>query len=125
MGAGSGPPPEPSLEEHLLQAQEQIVRMCAQEEQLREELQKMKGKEPNWGRPSCPPYQPDQDRFSVPRPPGYDPPDQGPVGAWDTDAMHSFLSIKPILVKTPTLFKGEHDDIDQFIGDCLTYFKAF
>ncbi|PBK66593.1 hypothetical protein ARMSODRAFT_1021397 [Armillaria solidipes] len=22
-------------------------------------------------------------------------------------------------------FKGEHDDIERFLGDCITYFKAF
>lgn len=33
--------------------------------------------------------------------------------------------IKPILMKMPTLFRGEHDNINRFLGDCQTYFKAF
>ncbi len=28
-------------------------------------------------------------------------------------------------MKTPKPFKGEHDDIDRFIGDCNTYFEVF
>ncbi len=35
------------------------------------------------------------------------------------------MGIKPILMKTPTPFKGEHDDIERFLGDCLTYFEVF
>ncbi len=33
--------------------------------------------------------------------------------------------VKPILVKAPCPFKGNHDDIEQFLGDCTTYFKIF
>ncbi len=28
-------------------------------------------------------------------------------------------------MKLPELFKGEHDDMDRFIGDCNTYFETF
>lgn len=27
-------------------------------------------------------------------------------------------------MKTPNPFKGEHDDMDHFIGDCNTYFEV-
>ncbi len=53
------------------------------------------------------------------------PPGQGPVGSWDTDNQPAFLGVRPILMKTPKLFKGDHDDMDRFIGDCNTYFKVF
>lgn len=33
--------------------------------------------------------------------------------------------VKPILMKGPAMFKGDHDDIDRFLGDCQTYFKTF
>lgn len=33
--------------------------------------------------------------------------------------------VKPLLMRTPLLFKGEHDDIDQFLGDCQVYFEVF
>lgn len=64
--------------------------------------------------------------FSVPRLPSWDgPPDHGPVGSWNADHPPAMAGIKPILMKTPTLFKGDHDDIDRFLGDCQTYFEAF
>ncbi len=33
--------------------------------------------------------------------------------------------VKPIFMKKPEHFKGAHDDIEHFIGDCKTYFEVF
>ncbi|SJL12773.1 uncharacterized protein ARMOST_16204 [Armillaria ostoyae] len=32
---------------------------------------------------------------------------------------------KPVLLQTPKPFKGDHDDIEHFLGNCITYFEAF
>lgn len=29
------------------------------------------------------------------------------------------------MFKRPAKFKGDHDDIDQFLGDCNAYFEVF
>ncbi|PBK63333.1 hypothetical protein ARMSODRAFT_1024076 [Armillaria solidipes] len=36
-----------------------------------------------------------------------------------------FLGIKPIMLRPPFSFKGEHNDLKRFEEDCLTYFEAF
>lgn len=33
--------------------------------------------------------------------------------------------VKPILMKMPMPFKGDHNDIERFLRDCQTYFEAF
>ncbi len=33
--------------------------------------------------------------------------------------------VKPILMDKPEHFKGAHDDIKRFLGDCVTYFEVF
>lgn len=48
-----------------------------------------------------------------------------PMGAWPIDWVPPMAGIKPILMRTPALFKGDDDDIEQFLGDCLMYFEAF
>ncbi len=77
------------------------------------------------GRPGAPPYQPDPDRYSIPRPPGWAPPGGRPVGDWDADEPLAFLQARPIIMKIPEPFEGEHDDMDRFIGDCNAYFEMF
>ncbi len=42
------------------------------------------------GRPRAPAYRPDPDRYSIPRPPGWMPPSQGPVRDWDADKPPPF-----------------------------------
>ncbi len=64
--------------------------------------------------------------FSVPCLLNYDgPPEHGPIGPWNIDHPLPMAGIKPILMRAPTPFKGEHDDIDRFLGDCQMYFEAF
>ncbi len=97
--------------------------------QLHEELVQAragdKGKGPDRGRPSGPPLRkPRTDHFSIPRPPHYDPPEHGPLGEWSIDPPAPFLGVKPTFER-PAKFKGEHDDIDRFLGDCATYFEIF
>ncbi len=33
--------------------------------------------------------------------------------------------VKPLLMDKPKYFEGAHDDIERFLGDCVTYFKVF
>ncbi len=54
-------------------------------------------------------------------PPKWEP--LNPVGAANDDAP--YLGIKPILLQPLKAFKGEHDDIMHFFGDCLAYFEVF
>ncbi len=37
----------------------------------------------------------------------------------------AFLSTRPIIMKLPKPFKGEHNNMDRFIGDCNAYFETF
>ncbi len=77
------------------------------------------------GRPGAPAYHPDPDHYSIPCPPGWAPPGNGPIGDWDADKPPAFLSSRPIIMKLPKPFEGEHDDMDHFIGDCNAYFEMF
>ncbi|SJL16834.1 uncharacterized protein ARMOST_20363 [Armillaria ostoyae] len=36
-----------------------------------------------------------------------------------------YLGIKPILFQPPKLFKGDHNNIEWFLGDCIAYFEVF
>ncbi len=33
--------------------------------------------------------------------------------------------VKPALMEKPEHFEGAHDNIERFLGDCLTYFEVF
>ncbi|SJL10249.1 uncharacterized protein ARMOST_13633 [Armillaria ostoyae] len=46
-----------------------------------------------------------------------------PIGQAPPDA--AYLGIKPVLMQPSKPFKGAHDDIERFVGDCITYFEAF
>ncbi|PBK71780.1 hypothetical protein ARMSODRAFT_973358 [Armillaria solidipes] len=46
-----------------------------------------------------------------------------PIGYAPEDA--AFLGVKPVMIRPPHLFKGDHNDIEQFVGDCLSYFEVF
>ncbi len=94
-GEGSSDPPR-TTEERIEQMEAQMVAMRDENVQLLEELGRAragdKGKDPNRGRPSGPPLRkPRPDHFSIPRPPGYNPPDHGPLGQWSTDPPAPFL----------------------------------
>ncbi len=137
---GSGGIPQPTDTERLDQAIKEIGRMRRRQEELEKELEDTwagKGKEP-----LCPgeaprgqplPLNPMQllyqrmDRYSVPWPPDDPPPDPflASIGRWNEDMLPLFLGIKPILLQPPCAFKGDHDVIKWFLGDCLTYFDMF
>ncbi len=110
-GEGSGPPLVPTAEERVVQMEAQMIAMREENVQLLEELAQAragdKGKGPERGRP-----------------PHYNPPERGPLGEWSTDPPAPFLGVKPTFER-PAKFKGEHDDIDRFLGDCATYFEVF
>ncbi len=128
-GEGSGSAPSLTAEERIAQMKAQMIAMRDENVQLHEELIQAragdKGKDPNQGRPSGPPLRkPRTDHFSIPRPPNYNPPEHGPLGDWPTEPPAPFLGMKPTFER-PAKFKGEHDDIDRFLGDCNTYFELF
>ncbi len=33
--------------------------------------------------------------------------------------------VKPLLMEKPQYFEGAHDNIERFLGDCMTYFEVF
>ncbi len=39
--------------------------------------------------------------------------------------LPAFLSARPIIMKLPEPFEGEHDNMDCFISDCNVYFETF
>ncbi|SJL02916.1 uncharacterized protein ARMOST_06257 [Armillaria ostoyae] len=66
------------------------------------------------------------DWYSVPRPPiKWRRPDLplNPISWYAEDAPH--LEIKLMLLVPLKPFKGEHDDIEWFTGNCITYFEVF
>ncbi len=123
-GTCGGAPPGLTTEERLVQAHDQIAQMCTEYNQLQAELDQARQPAPDRGRPGRPPYRPDPDNFSIPRPPGYAPPEQGSIGSWNKDSSPPFLGVKPIIVKVPSPFVGAHNDIQRFLGDCTTYFEV-
>lgn len=66
------------------------------------------------------------DQYSIPRYHRFNPnePGEGPLGTLSRTNNAPYLDIKPILVKVPEYFKGEHDDMERFFGDCITYFEG-
>ncbi|SJL07262.1 uncharacterized protein ARMOST_10605 [Armillaria ostoyae] len=89
-----------------------------------------KGKEPDRGRPPVPNYRRPlydrTDRWSVPRPPPkWQAPNPYPAPVGVAPDEVPWLGVKPIMVKPPLPFFGKYDDIERFIGDCLTYFEVF
>ncbi|SJL04215.1 uncharacterized protein ARMOST_07576 [Armillaria ostoyae] len=126
------PEPIPTSAECLQEAWDIAERKAKRIEELKEEVAEAerahdshvqywnlpiqdKGKGPDRGRPPAPgPTQPHerQDRYSP-----------NPISFYADDAPH--LHIKPMMLAPPKDFKGDHDDIDRYIGDCLTYFEVF
>lgn len=53
------------------------------------------------------------------------PPDHDPTGTWNIDRPPPLVGIKPVLLPVPSKFKGDHDNIDRFLGNCQTYFETF
>ncbi|PBK92581.1 hypothetical protein ARMGADRAFT_1080636 [Armillaria gallica] len=128
MGGGGGQPAQPrpqnlqELAEHYAAALQQITQMRDTENELRDQLTVAQ----NVDRGRQPGRQPDLDRYSVARPPAWTgPPGVRPTGSWDTDNPPAAAEIKPILMEKPWKFVGKHDDIERFIGDCITYFEVF
>ncbi|SJK99609.1 uncharacterized protein ARMOST_02917 [Armillaria ostoyae] len=89
-----------------------------------------KGKEPDRGRPPVPnprrPLHERTDRWSVPRPPSrWEAPNPYPAPVGRAPDEAPWLGVKPIMVKPSLPFFGKYDDIERFVGDCLTYFEVF
>ncbi|PBK64769.1 hypothetical protein ARMSODRAFT_1022758 [Armillaria solidipes] len=147
---GSDQPPGPTKEERLASTKERLIEKQRRVEDLRRQYEAAleeskghdmiwnfnqtndsgKGKAPDRGHQPIPewakPLYTRHDRYSVPRPPekwtAPSPPPH-PMGSFANDNPH--LGIKPALLAPPKVFKGEHDDILRFLGDCQTYFEVF
>ncbi|SJL13527.1 uncharacterized protein ARMOST_16971 [Armillaria ostoyae] len=145
--------PQPTPSERLQQVQEAANWQAQHIEEMRQEIEEAKrahdehvrywnlpnpnqskGKAPERGRAGAPEPPPEpnwhcplhecDDRWSVPQPPPkwrYDSPQ--PTSKGDDDAPWN--GIKPMVIRPPLPFQGQHDDIERFIGDCFTYFETF
>ncbi len=47
------------------------------------------------------------------------------MGMYPINWLPPMGEVKPMLMEKPKHFEGAHDDIECFIGDCLTYFEVF
>ncbi len=128
--AGGGPvpppgPPNPTNEERLEQAHVLYDHERQRADCLEQEIEALRlGQQPG-----CDPLQrrgPPTHRFSIPQPDNYEgPPPTGPSGIYDHEHPPPVNGIKPILMEKPQYFKGAHNDIKRFLGDCKTYFEVF
>ncbi len=111
--------------ERIQQARDLYHQECLRADRLEQEIERLKKK----GGPGHDPLRrvgPRTDRFSLPRPNNYrGPPEKGPSGTYPHDQLPPANEVKPILIKKPERFEGTHDDIERFLGDCLTYFEVF
>ncbi|PBL04535.1 hypothetical protein ARMGADRAFT_1070980 [Armillaria gallica] len=128
MGEGSGQPAQPGpqnpeeLAQHYAAALLQIAQLRNSENNLRDQL--TTAQDANRGRP--PGRQLDPDWYSVARPPSWEgPPATRPTGTWNAAEPPAAAGVKPILMEKPRKFAGKHDDIERFVGDCITYFEVF
>ncbi len=115
------PPPPPDRTDQLIQ---QVALLRDENLRLQNDVADLRQRANQRGRPGAPPYRPDPDHYSIPRPPGWMPPGQGPIGEWDDNDPPAFLTSRPIIMKLPEPFAGEHDDMDRFLGDCNAYFET-
>ncbi len=49
----------------------------------------------------------------------------GPSRMYSHDQPPPMGDVKPLLMEKPLYFKGAHDNIERFLGDCKTYFEVF
>ncbi|SJL01314.1 uncharacterized protein ARMOST_04634 [Armillaria ostoyae] len=147
---GSTQPPQPSNAERLEAARQQSLANRREYDILKAQMEaaqaKMmthdvtwdfaqppstdKGKEPDRGRLPAPNYRRPlydrTDRWSVPRPPPkWEAPNPYPTPVGKAPDEAPWLGVKPLMVKPPLPFEGKYDDVERFIGDCLTYFEVF
>ncbi len=123
--AGGVPRQPPLPADRTDQLIQQMALLRDENLRLQNDVADLRQQATQWGRPGAPAYRPDLDRYSIPRPPGWAPPGDGPVGDWDANEPPAFLQSRPVIMKLPEPFEGEHDDMDRFIGDCNTYFETF
>ncbi len=118
------PPPVPPPD-RLAQLVQQMALLWDENLWLHNNVADLQQRANQRGRPRASAYAPDPDRYSIPRPPGWVPPGNGPVGDWDANEPPAFLQSRPIIMKLPEPFEGEHNDMDRFIGNCNAYFETF
>ncbi len=123
-----GPPPVPPADppqDRTDQLIQQVALLRDENLRLHNDVADLRQRANQRGRPGAPAYIPDPDRYSIPRPPGWTPPGNRPVGDWEANEPLAFLQSRPIIMKLPEPFEGEHDDMDRFLGDCNAYFETF
>ncbi len=124
-GGRSGPLAELTDAERLTQARVLYDHERRRADHLEQVIKEMKkGKKPGHDPLRC--TGPQTDRFSLPQPTNYEgPPTSGPSGTYTIDRLLPMSEVKPFLMEKPEHFKGAHDDIERFLGDCQTYFEVF
>ncbi len=126
-GGGPAPPegPGPTNEERIEQARALYKQEQRRADRLEQEIEALRlGQRP--GRDPLRRRGPPTNRFSIPRPDNYEGPlTMGPSGTYNHEHSLSMSSIKPLLMEKPQYFKGAHDNIERFLGDCKTYFETF
>ncbi len=106
-------------------ADQQMALLRDENRHLQEDVNDLRQCATQWGRPGAPAYHPDPDCYSIPQPPGWQPLGQGPVRDWDADEPPAFLSARPVLMKLPEPFEGEHDDMDRSSATATRTSKCF
>ncbi len=118
-------PPAPPPDNRMDQLIWQVALLRDENLRLHNDVADLRQHANQRGRPGAPPYRPDPDHYSIPQLPGWTPPGDRPVGDWDVNEPPAFLQARPIIMKLPEPFEGEHDDMERFIGDCTAYFETF
>ncbi len=125
-GEGSNRPIDKRTDaERIQQARNLYHQERLRADRLEQEIEALR-KEKKPGRDPLRCVGPRTDRFSLPRPDNYQgPPEKGPSGTYPHDRLPPVNEVKPILMEKPEPFEGAHNDIERFLGDCLTYFEVF
>ncbi len=86
-GAPNQPPDQPPAppEDRTDQLVQQMALLWDENLWLQNDIADLCQRAMQRGRPGAPAYHPDPDRYSIPWPPGWAPPGNGPVGDWDAD----------------------------------------
>ncbi len=87
-GGAPAQPPAPPLvppPDRLAQLVQQVTLLQDENLQLHNDIVDLQQRANQRGRPGAPAYAPDPDRYSIPQPPGWAPPGNGPVRDWEAN----------------------------------------
>ncbi len=77
------------------------------------------------GRPGAPPYRPDPNQYSIPWTTGMDAARTRTSRQLGHRRSACFFRREANLDEDPRAFQEDHDNMEQFLGDCNTYFEVF